>query len=238
MGDEEDATGLAPTELGEVVETQAHTEMAGVAGAKTGSIYAWGLDDDPDEIPVGPSQRLTSRRITAVGVATSLVVVTGVIAFVVNRQHNRPKAQSATVVATVAAPTPTVTMTLPPPVTVTVAAPSITVAAPIGPTIGDACTDRMKFATDPLSGQEMICDNYSDTISREGLKWFSAEKGAVGPDVGAADLPRVGRVGSSCAGEVLTTQGRSSDGYVVWCNGGPGSYMPGTTAPTWMVFHP
>jgi len=84
----------------------------------------------------------------------------------------------------------------------------------------------------------MICDNYSENISRDGLKWFSAEKGAVGPDAGAADLPRVSRVGSSCDGEVLTTQGRSSDGYVVWCNGGPGTYMPGTTAPTCMVFHP
>jgi hypothetical protein len=213
------------------------TEMA-PSETETGSIYAWGLDDDGVDEP--PTQRLTSRRITALGVAASLIViaVAGVVAFVVIRQHSQPKAPSAPVVATVAAPPPTVTMTLPPPVTVTAAAPTGTVAVPSGPTIGDVCNDRMKFATDPVSGQEMICDNYSENISRDGLKWFSAEKGAVGPDAGAADLPRVSRVGSSCDGEVLTTQGRSSDGYVVWCNGGPGSYMPGTTAPTWMVFHP
>ena len=119
-----------------------------------------------------------------------------------------------------------------------VAAPTPTAAASSGPTIGDVCHDRMKFATDPVSGQEMICDNYSGVLNREPLRWFSAEKGAVGPDAGAADLPRVGRVGGSCDGEVLTTQGRSSDGYVVWCNGGPGSYMPDTPAPIWIVFHP
>ena len=132
---------------------------------ETGSIYAWGLDDDGVDEP--PTQRLTSRRITALGVAASLIViaVAGVVAFVVIRQHSQPKAPSAPVVATVAAPPPTVTMTLPPPVTVTAAAPTGTV--PSGPTIGDVCNDRMKFATDPVSGQEMICDNYSENISRE-----------------------------------------------------------------------
>ena len=100
------------------------------------------------------------------------------------------------VVATVAAPPPTVMMTLPPPVTVTAAAPTGTV--PSGPTIGDVCNDRMKFATDPVSGQEMICDNYSENISRDGLKWFSAEKGAVGPfHHHGSNLPRRQRRGPS-----------------------------------------
>lgn len=214
------------------------TEMAGLAEAETESAYAWGLDYDGVDEPT--ARRLTSRQITALGVAASLIViaVAGVVAFVVTRQHGSPSAQSAPAASAVAAPPQTVTMTLPPPLTVTVPAPTSTVALPAGPTIGDSCTDRGKFATDPVSGQEMICDNYSSNISRDGYKWFSAEKGAVGPDSGAADLPRVGRVGSSCDGEVLHTMGRSSDGYIVWCDGGPGSYMPGTTAPTWMVFHP
>src|SRR6185312_5407380 len=85
---------------------------------------------------------------------------------------------------------------LPPPVTVTAAAPTGTV--PSGPTIGDVCNDRMKFATDPVSGQEMICDNYSENISRDGLKWFSAEKGAVGPfHHHGSNLPRRQRRGPS-----------------------------------------
>jgi hypothetical protein len=171
------------------------TEMA-PSETETGSIYAWGLDDDGVDEP--PTQRLTSRRITALGVAASLIViaVAGVVAFVVIRQHSQPKAPSAPVVATVAAPPPTVTMTLPPPVTVTAAAPTGTV--PSGPTIGDVCNDRMKFATDPVSGQEMICDNYSENISRDGLKWFSAEKGAVGPfHHHGSNLPRRQRRGPS-----------------------------------------
>jgi hypothetical protein len=79
----------------------------------------------------------------------------------------------------------------------------------------------MKFTTDPLSGQEMLCSGYSENLSRgEPMKWYSAEEGAVGPSDGAAGLPRVGRLGSSCAGEVSLTMGRSNDGYVVMCEGG------------------
>ena len=51
------------------------TEMAGVAEAETQAAYAWALDyDDPDEIPTQPI-RLTSRRITALSLAASLVLI-------------------------------------------------------------------------------------------------------------------------------------------------------------------
>ena len=46
------------------------TEMAGVADAETEAAYAWALDDGDDL----PTQRLTSRRITALALAASLVV--------------------------------------------------------------------------------------------------------------------------------------------------------------------
>ena len=50
------------------------TEMAGIAEADTEMAYAWALDyDDPDEFPTG--QRLTPRRITALSLAASLVVI-------------------------------------------------------------------------------------------------------------------------------------------------------------------
>ena len=64
------------------------TEMAGVAEAETQAAYAWALDyDDPDEIPTQPI-RLTSRRITALSLAASLVLiaVAGAVAVVAMRQ--------------------------------------------------------------------------------------------------------------------------------------------------------
>lgn len=113
-----------------------------------------------------------------------------------------------------------------------------TAAAATGPTIGDECHDWMKFVTDPLSGQEMVCGGYpADLDHGEPMRWFSAEEGAVGPAAGMADKPSVGMTGSSCSGEVQGTMGRSSDGYLVWCRGGPDSYMPGTQ-PVWTVYHP
>ena len=70
----------------EVIKAGEPTEMAGVAEAETQAAYAWGaLDyDDPDEFPTQPTQRLTSRRITALSLAASLVViaVVGVVALV------------------------------------------------------------------------------------------------------------------------------------------------------------
>lgn len=109
---------------------------------ETCSIHAWALDHhDPDD---PPTQRPTSRRITALGVAASLIVIAsaGVLAVVVNRQHSQPKAPSAPVVATVAAPPPTVTMTLPPQVTVTAAAPSTVAVPSCPPSVTNAPTGR------------------------------------------------------------------------------------------------
>jgi hypothetical protein len=98
------------------------TELAGAAEAETASIYAWALDhDDADEFP---TRRLTSRRITALGIAASLVViaVSSVVALLVVRQHERQETSPSHAVETVARPAPPVTVTAPPPVTVTVQA--------------------------------------------------------------------------------------------------------------------
>ena len=62
--------------------------------AETEAAYAWALDyDDVDEFP---TQRLTSRPITALSIAVSLVViaVAGVVALVVVRDANQPVAQA------------------------------------------------------------------------------------------------------------------------------------------------
>jgi preprotein translocase subunit Sec61beta len=63
--------------------------------------------DDPDEFP---TERLTPRRITALSIAVSLVViaVAGVVALVVVRDANQPVAQtpSTHVVETVVQPAP------------------------------------------------------------------------------------------------------------------------------------
>ena len=53
----------------------APTEMAGVAEAETQAAYAWALDYDGDEFPTQPTQRLTPRRITALALAASLVLI-------------------------------------------------------------------------------------------------------------------------------------------------------------------
>ena len=54
----------------EVIKAGEPTEMAGVAEAETQAAYAWALDyDDLDEFPTQPTQRLTSRRITALALA-------------------------------------------------------------------------------------------------------------------------------------------------------------------------
>jgi hypothetical protein len=92
------------------------TEMAGVAEAETEAAYAWALDyDDVDEFP---TQRLTSRRITALSIAVSLVViaVAGVVALVVVRDANQPVAQAPSphVVETVGPPAPLSPTPIPP----------------------------------------------------------------------------------------------------------------------------
>ncbi|MHA7663710.1 serine/threonine-protein kinase [Mycolicibacterium sp. HS_4_1] len=122
----------------------------------------------------------------------------------------------------------------PPPVTVMAAPTTSAAQIPGGPTIGDECGDWMKFSTDPVSGQTMLCGGYPGGDS---MTWSSAEEGAVGPAKGTADKPRVGKVGSSCRGEVPFTLGRSSDNYLVWCTGG-GQYDPPGSISTWTKYHP
>jgi serine/threonine-protein kinase len=147
---------------------------------------------------------------------------------------NLPSTSTPTPTPTAAAPS----ATAPSSVTATAAPTTTTTQIQTGPTIGDECDDWMKFTTDPLSGQEMLCSGYPDNLSHgEPMKWYSAEEGAVGPSKGAADLPRVGRLGSSCDGEVELTMGRSSDGYMVMCEGG-GPYDKPGTKPVWAKYHP
>ena len=89
------------------------TEMAGVAEAETQAAYAWALDyDDVDEFP---TQRLTSRRITTLSLAASLILiaVAGVVALTLVRQPELAPVP-APVVETVARPTPPPTVTAAP----------------------------------------------------------------------------------------------------------------------------
>lgn len=72
MGDKNDTTGVAPTALGSVIPTEAHTEMAGLIDAETGLNHAWALDSGSDEIPSGAARRMTPRRITTIAVVASL----------------------------------------------------------------------------------------------------------------------------------------------------------------------
>jgi hypothetical protein len=100
------------------------TEMAGVAESETEAAYAWALDyDGYHELPTVPTQRLTPRRITSLGIAASLVViaVAGGVALGVLHHTNQPVAQapSPSVVNTVVTPTSPEAVTAPPPVTVT-----------------------------------------------------------------------------------------------------------------------
>jgi hypothetical protein len=99
------------------------TEMAGVAEAETEGAYAWALDyDDVDEFP---TQRLTPRRITALSLAVSLVLiaVAGAVAlFVFRHDIDQLVAQAPSTSVVQASPPSSVTVTLPPSVTVTVQA--------------------------------------------------------------------------------------------------------------------
>lgn len=89
------------------------TEMAGVAEADTQCAYAWGaLDyDDPDEFP---TQRLTPRRVTSLGIVASLVAIATAGTIAIVSMHGSVHAP-----AVVSAPA-TVTVMMPPPVTTTV----------------------------------------------------------------------------------------------------------------------
>ena len=82
----------------EVMKAGEPTEMARVAEADTQAAYAWALDyDDPDEFPTQPTQRLTSRHITALGVAVSLVViaVAGAVALIAASPKSPPEPVAA-----------------------------------------------------------------------------------------------------------------------------------------------
>ncbi|OCB41807.1 hypothetical protein A5721_30280 [Mycobacterium vulneris] len=91
------------------------TELAGAAEAETGSIYAWGLDYDDES----PTRRLTPRRITALGVGASLVVVAvaAVVGLVALRQPDSTPTPSAAETVAPAPPLPSSS-----PVTVTIQA--------------------------------------------------------------------------------------------------------------------
>ncbi|KUI16924.1 hypothetical protein AU193_22330 [Mycobacterium sp. GA-1285] len=182
-----------------------------------------------------------------IGISVAAVVLLLIVAGVLWRpwQHsqsetsatsssNAPTPPAPSARTTPPAPSPAV----PPPMTITALPTTSTAEVPSGPTIGDECDDWMKFSIDPLSGQEMLCSGYSGVLSRgEPMRWFSAEEGAVGPSHGTADLPRVGRLGSSCDGEASLTMGRSSDGYMVMCVGGGPYDRPGTR-PVWTKYSP
>jgi hypothetical protein len=107
MGDEPDdaaPTGLAPTELGAVID-------------ETEAVTAWSLDDGEEWEP----PRLTPGRIVAIAVGASAVVIAAAGGVAVSHLRNSEPAP-----AVVAAPTPTTTTTTvppppppPPPVTIT-----------------------------------------------------------------------------------------------------------------------
>ena len=91
------------------------TEMAGIAEADTEMAYAWALDyDDPDE---SPTQRLTSRRITSLGLAASLllIAVAGVVALLVVRDTSQQETAPSPITSATAAPPPVITTATPPP---------------------------------------------------------------------------------------------------------------------------
>ena len=71
------------------------TEMAGVAEAETQAAYAWALDDGVDDLP---TQRLTPRRVTALALAVSLVLiaVAGAVALWTHRQPGPAHVGSST----------------------------------------------------------------------------------------------------------------------------------------------
>jgi len=125
------------------------TEMAGVAEADTEMAYAWALDyDDPDEFP---TQRLTPRRITSLGIAASLVTiaVAGAVALGVLRQPDpgptpAPPATPAPTRAPTPEPTPTPPLE-PTPTSPPTPAPCIAVAPQL---IGELRSDARQMWAD------------------------------------------------------------------------------------------
>lgn len=221
-----------------------------IASANVTTRAAWRSDRPVSSPSTTTSQELppasTSRRnrliLTSVVTAVLLFGVIGVLWRPWQRPH--PESETRATSPSAAPPLsalvpPSVTAApsaaAPPPVTVVAAPTTSTAQFPDGPTIGDECGDWMKFSTDPVSGQTMLCGAYPGRGNS--MQWFSAEEGAVGPAKGTADKPRVGKIGSSCRGEVPFTFGRSSDNYLVWCTGG-GEYDPAGSKPTWTKYSP
>lgn len=199
--------------------------------------YPYSPDSAPTEVQHPHSA--TPLVLGAVVLAVAAIICATVLAVLtLTKPSSSPVAAPTMTASASPAPTSPATTMAPPPPPVTTVTPSPTKTVASGPTIGDDCSDWMKFAVDPVSGQEMLCSGYSDNIGHGASpQWYSAEKGAVGPSDGAADLPRVGKKGSSCRGEVAQTMGRSSDGYFVWCIGG-GQYDPPGSQPIWTVYSP
>jgi hypothetical protein len=143
------------------------TELAGVADAETQAAYAWALDDGVDDLP---TQRLTPRHITTLGVAASLItiVVAGVIAFVMLHHQSEPapippvvviETTTSTLPPPPPPPPPPVTVTAPPPlpVTVTSTAPRTTRPSPAPEgSIGHFCSPQGATKWTGLDG-ELVC---------------------------------------------------------------------------------
>lgn len=201
--------------------------------------YPYSTDSAPTE--AHHSRSNTALVLGAVVLAVAVIICATVVAVLtLTKPRSAPPtaAPPATTVAVTTPPiTPSTTVALPPP-PVPSSAPQPTTTVASGPTIGDDCNNWGQFATDPVSGQDMLCTGYSDNIGHGASpQWYSAESGAVGPAAGTADAPRVGKRGGSCKGEVSMTMGRSSDDYYVWCIGG-GQYDPPGSEPVWTVYSP
>ncbi len=114
----------------------------------------WALNrDDPDDFPTVSAGRLTPRRITALGLAASLVLiaVAGAVALFMVRDTNTTAAQppsSSPTSMVVASPVPTVTMILPPPVT-PIPTPTPT---PVSPATNPAAEQSFLAALDGAAG--------------------------------------------------------------------------------------
>ena len=108
-----------------------------------------------------------------IGVSVAVLLLLGVVG-VLWRPWQHPQSD-ATVISSSNAPTTSTPIpnateappsaAAPPPVTVTAAPTTSTAQVHSGPSIGDECYDWMKFSTDPLSGQEMLCSGYSENLS-------------------------------------------------------------------------
>jgi serine/threonine-protein kinase len=103
----------------------------------------------------------------------------------------------------------------------------------IAPTLDDPCDDYDKLATDPSTGQEMVCGANSSPATQ--LFWIK------GPDLSGG----VHFAGTACPGEPQFVFSRSTDDYVIWCVDGQSSALePGgvtidnPVGPIWSLYSP